>query len=795
MPEGVPLNSGAGELGGRSSLQTRTRAPRPTPTSGAVQPTGQEEKEDWRCVNVSRIMANLRSPSRDVRALSLKRLHVRWHHANTTQMTQLLRAAGVPPHVLAEVVEVVRACLVCRDWHKPSPHNITTFRLTLSFNEEVQFDLVFYHSLIDQPSLARVVVNLVDTCVRWCATKSVGSKEEVELLTAVSAIWIFIHGPMETLVLDEETGMRGRAAQDWAESNGISLKYKAPRQKAWLVERHNELLREGLHVIETQMIKEGIKAPFEQILATATFMKNALTSVNGSTPYQAVLGRQPAMLPPLEGGYLGQIDDSHSRAGTNARQQARVREIAACAIIEATAKARLQRADRHHTRAAVELRQLEPRQLVDIWFEPTNKDCRGWRGPAEIATINASDGNVTVRYQGRSLDRQGSEVRPHIPYLVFWSALHTEQLAHWLLLRGECEALRQGSSKTYGLVLDQHSKVKGWVLTNASRTTAGQHILESAMLMGNVALHLPRCTTMRMANGLQSMPPLKGFIASELWYWRPTHLGGASVEAPHMFVSEPGDLDNPVNLKQLVGDLREVRSGECAWQSFCALQFWCVADEEAAPIIEQFPGIPLMAGAGLGVRLPAGGFPEGITPAPQVVAPGGHPGPNGPGQSADVPVPGLPPAQPVTPHVYAPPPPPPCPPPLGGILSPSMAPIPDTTMSSGISPMSVGAVPPWQPPPPPPPPPTVGPWGPISPGPPHLPDTPMGSSISPMSVGVMPAPPPPPPPPQRMLLPGAAGVPSWKVPPPIPASWPLGVSPRPQVTSECLHHYQSTAHL
>ncbi len=99
-------------------------------------------------------------------------------------------------------------------------------------------------------------------------------------MTAISRIWISIYGPMETLVMDEETGMRGRCVMDWAEANTVGLKYKAPRQKAWIVERHNELIRHGLHTTETQMIKEGIVAPFEQVVTLVFFMKNSLTVIN-----------------------------------------------------------------------------------------------------------------------------------------------------------------------------------------------------------------------------------------------------------------------------------------------------------------------------------------------------------------------------------------------------------------------------------------------------------------------------------------------------------------------------------
>ena len=202
-----------------------------------------------------------------------------------------------------------------------------------------------------------------------------------------------------------------------------------------MVERHNELLRKGLHLTETQMINEGLTAPFAQVLAITTFAKNALTVINESTPYQAVLGRQPRILPPLEGGYQLQMDDSPARDGSHVRNQARIREIAAGNIIEATAKMRLQRADRHKTIAAGERSELTPGTLVDLWFEPTNKDVQGWRGPGKIMTVQADEGNVTIRYQGRSLDRRFAEVRPHLPYLVFFSGLHSDLHSHWDYIR------------------------------------------------------------------------------------------------------------------------------------------------------------------------------------------------------------------------------------------------------------------------------------------------------------------------------------------------------------------------
>ena len=61
-----------------------------------------------------------------------------------------------------------------------------------------------------------------------------------------------IVGPPKTLTLDGESGMRGKDVDDWAIENQTTLKFKAPHQKAWLVERHDALIRTALQGAETQ---------------------------------------------------------------------------------------------------------------------------------------------------------------------------------------------------------------------------------------------------------------------------------------------------------------------------------------------------------------------------------------------------------------------------------------------------------------------------------------------------------------------------------------------------------------
>ena len=176
------------------------------------------------------------------------------------------------------------------------------------------------------------IIHLIDCCIRWSACLKIASKSVKDLLDGISLAWVNVFGGMQTLTLDGEIGMRGKDVDDWAMYNQVTLKYKAPHQKAWLVERHNALIRAALQRAEAQVIKESRCISFTTVLGLVTFMRNAFVCINNRTPCQALLGRQPSLLPPLEGGYYGDLDVK----GQN--DLARVREIAAIATIEATAK-------------------------------------------------------------------------------------------------------------------------------------------------------------------------------------------------------------------------------------------------------------------------------------------------------------------------------------------------------------------------------------------------------------------------------------------------------------------------
>ena len=237
-----------------------------------------------------------------------------------------------------------------------------------------------------------------------------------------------------------------------------------------------------------QLIKEELLIPFVQLLAIVIFMKNAMTVINTSTPYQAVLGRQPAMLPPIEGGHNAEFDDKLQSQLSSQRHHARVREVAAINMIEVLAKMRMQRADRSRSRGAINLKEIKSDDLVDIWIKPEKKGVEGWRGPGQVVQVNAEDGNVSVRYQGRIRDGKAQEVRLHVPYLVFLS-VSTPHLEQWRIIKEYTEKIPYSSSHVFGIILMEDNTI-GWHLTKRSTTVEGKKILEAGMILSNIGSYM-----------------------------------------------------------------------------------------------------------------------------------------------------------------------------------------------------------------------------------------------------------------------------------------------------------------
>ena len=134
-------------------------------------------------------------------------------------------------------------------------------------------------------------------------------------MEAIDVIWFAIHGEFKNLVIDGESSLNCAEAQTRLKDKGILVKAKAPGQHARMVERRHAILRHAMHVAEEQLIDEGIRVTFKQLLAHCTFAGNELISYGGATPYNARFGRQPALLLDLHSFPDNEIPDVRREFG------------------------------------------------------------------------------------------------------------------------------------------------------------------------------------------------------------------------------------------------------------------------------------------------------------------------------------------------------------------------------------------------------------------------------------------------------------------------------------------------
>ena len=104
---------------------------------------------------------------------------------------------------------------------------------------------------------------------------------------------------MRELIMDGESGIAASArAGSFLSRLGIKFIPRAPQQHARIIERHGALFRDVIHRIDAQLDIEGLlDIPFAYRMAEAVFAGNSLVTVNNTTPYNAVYGRVPSLLP------------------------------------------------------------------------------------------------------------------------------------------------------------------------------------------------------------------------------------------------------------------------------------------------------------------------------------------------------------------------------------------------------------------------------------------------------------------------------------------------------------------
>ena len=203
-------------------------------------------------------------------------------------MQTLLQAAGVGVDILNMVPSIIDTCDICRSWQRVGPRSVASTRLPQAFNQEVQIDLLFFKT--------KVILHCIDACTRWSSVQLLPNREYSSIIDGFAACWLRLFGPPALVLSDQEGALVSDLISDWMDRRGIQVNFRARGEHCGMVERHKNILRRQLHLLEDQANSEGFAVPFTTVLSVAVFAKNAMFQLGNATPYETIFGRHPPLM-------------------------------------------------------------------------------------------------------------------------------------------------------------------------------------------------------------------------------------------------------------------------------------------------------------------------------------------------------------------------------------------------------------------------------------------------------------------------------------------------------------------
>ena len=326
---------------------------------------------------------------------------------------------------------------------------------------------------------------------------------------------------MQVLIFDGETGLDDPAATQYFELKGITKRTSAPGQHVRICDRRTQVLRDTVHKISSQLSEEGISLPLSRVLAEATYAGNALTSIRGVSPYTAVLGRVPPLLPDA----LSVTDDTE--AHVTAQHTHRLREIAIQCIAEASAQDRLKRASHTLTKPAGEEFEYRLGEQVEYYRPPMSKDVSGWRGPATICDLSRLEhGRVGIRTRSDNvLTCRLQDVRRCLAYMVdMESPLSSTAGQAQQVLQEFVDNMKAGPENT--MLLGNIPSNTGWRMSKV--TERHQMVYQAAVVVAELIFQLQNLAAVRIGKGVRTLSKKSEYAASMTVFW--TAAGTRSLE-------------------------------------------------------------------------------------------------------------------------------------------------------------------------------------------------------------------------------------------------------------------------
>ena len=352
------------------------------------------------------------------------RLHRNLGHPRKDTLVRMLQAKNADPKVIAaaEALE----CPYCNKFSSRKQSAPAHAERPMDFNEQLQADTLWFDlssvepdAPSDKASKRKIgMLVMVDSATRFMAVRTIPDESSNSLMKAVEREWIRYFGPPKQLSVDEWSGWGSDAMMQWSGDHDIEMKISPGQShsRTSIVERRHQLLRKALSIFMTENGLRGLDGLHTALNWTVPTL-NQCTFVNGFTPMQLALGKQPNMPGLISDERTGPIQLQQTEQDRLRRRlELKASAQNACAVAEIDVK--LRRALLRRFSGADE--DLQPGERCLYWREVGNRfHTVQWKGPATVVAVQQDPDTGTIDTywiaHGTVLIRAG---RQHVRRLV-----------------------------------------------------------------------------------------------------------------------------------------------------------------------------------------------------------------------------------------------------------------------------------------------------------------------------------------------------------------------------------------
>ena len=320
---------------------------------------------------------------------TVQRLHRNLGHPSAASLVELLESRGASD----EVMEAARTyhCAACERYRKPNQPSPASPPSTLTFNQEVQADVMWLK--IHQKKFP--LLHMVDVATKYQSAALLHGERTEDYCKALERHWFHHFGTPAVLITDEGRG--------WASDEMVSFfadhnirHVVAPGEahtRLGAVERRHAILRKSIEIYMTDRSltsRDGLREAMAYVLPQV----NSAT-VAGYSPSQWVLGFQPN----FPGDLLGDgLNPAHLGGSETFEALLQRRTAAKMALVKAEQDQRLRRALlRKYSGTNTP---LQSGQTCGYWRDARASDLVKirWKGPARVILREDDDEGKPVTY-------------------------------------------------------------------------------------------------------------------------------------------------------------------------------------------------------------------------------------------------------------------------------------------------------------------------------------------------------------------------------------------------------------